>query len=76
MKHKLDNKIRIFDHVNIEKFQQKLEKIDMHLILQETDPNIAFCMLINEYTSIFSECFLLIIKRSFKKARTGLMRIC
>ena len=48
IKHKVDNKIRIFDQVNIEKFQQKLEKMDINLILQETDPNTAFvCLLMN-----------------------------
>ena len=59
IKHKLDNKIRIFDQVtieiNIEKFQQKLEETNINLILQETDSNTAFCMFINKYTSIFNQ---------------------
>ena len=75
IKHKLCNKIRIFDQVNIEKFQQKLEKIDINLILKKTDPNTLLCMLIYKYTSIFNQCFPLVKKGRLEKARTGLMKI-
>ena len=37
--------------------------------MQETDPNTAFCMFINEYTSIFNQCFPLVKKRSFRKSK-------
>ena len=56
-------------NVNIEKFQQKLEKININLIWQETDPNTAFCMFINEYASTFNQCFPLVKKRSFRKSK-------
>ena len=62
IRRKLNNKIRVFDQVNIKKFQQKLEKMDINLILQKTDPNTVFSMFINEYTSIFNERFPLVKK--------------
>ena len=40
------------------------------MILQETDPNTAFCMFVNEYTSIFNQCFPLVKKRSFRKSKS------
>ena len=65
IKHKLNNKIRIFDQATIKKFQQKLEKIDLNLILQKTDRITAFSMFIDENTSIFNQFFLLVKKRFF-----------
>ena len=69
IKHELDNKIGIFDQVNIEKFQQKFQKININLILQETDLNTAFCMFIDNYTFIFNQCFFLVKKWSFRKSK-------
>ena len=41
----------------------------MHLILQETDRNTVFSMFIIKYTSIFNQCFPLVIKKSFQKRK-------
>ena len=64
-----NNKIRIFSQANIEKFQQELEKINSNLIFEQTDPNAAFCMFMNEYTSIFNNCFPLVETKSHKKSK-------
>ena len=69
IKHKLEDKIRIFDRVNIEKFQKQLEEININLILQETNPNTAFCIFINKYTTIFNQCFPLVKKRFLRKSK-------
>ena len=48
----------------------------MNLILQDTDPNTAFVIFINEYASIFNQCFSLVKKDLLEKARAGLMKVC
>ena len=50
IKHKLDNKIKTFDQVNIKKFQKKLKEIDITLILQETISIQPFvCLFMNTF---------------------------
>ena len=43
--------------------------------MQKTNPNTAFCMVIDKYTSIFNQCFPLVKNDLSEKARTGL-KIC
>ena len=67
IEHKPDNKIRTFNEANIKHFQQELENSDMNLILQETDPNTAFCMFKDKYCNVFNHCFPLVKNKTRRK---------
>ena len=48
---------RFFTSQNITKFNEMLENIDINAILNETNTNLAFKLLMDSYKSTFNYCF-------------------
>ena len=69
------NKKDLLPPKNITKFNEMLENININAILNETNTNLAFKLLMDSYKSIFNYCFPFLKQNIEKISSHGLIMI-